>query len=312
FIHPDGSVGGEYASRNTMFYYPAAYEMLYEYCEFAKIIASHQREFISKDNGVGLRQMDSYNLYPVLNNYIFANTAFGQNKSKRKNEIVSKIPYGKNFIKNFDEAGIFIISKGNYYVIISAKKGGVIKIFDKKNKQIHYQTAGYLIKLKKNWISSQSLDKAMYNFKKYNNGSTMLEINTKFYQINQKTLNPVLFLFFRLYSIIFARFSALSYLIKKVLVKVLISKKKEYPIELNRKILIANNRITIDDFIKSGIKCNAFLVDKFTTYHMGSSKYTDLNEEEWRASIYEQDKTKVLNIISTNSKNFIEVLLNED
>jgi len=28
FIHPDGSIGGEYTSRNTQTYYPAAFEML--------------------------------------------------------------------------------------------------------------------------------------------------------------------------------------------------------------------------------------------------------------------------------------------
>ena len=63
FIHPDGSIGGEYESRDTTFFFPAAYEILSKVDENTLLIKNHQIKFIEEGLGVGLRQMDSYNLF---------------------------------------------------------------------------------------------------------------------------------------------------------------------------------------------------------------------------------------------------------
>ena len=54
--------------RDTTFYFPAAFEILSKVDENALLIKNHQIKFIKKGLGVGLRQMDSYNLFPMLNN----------------------------------------------------------------------------------------------------------------------------------------------------------------------------------------------------------------------------------------------------
>ena len=46
------------------------------------LIKNHQIKFIEEGLGVGLRQMDSYNLFPMLNNYIFAHE-FGLKKDTK-------------------------------------------------------------------------------------------------------------------------------------------------------------------------------------------------------------------------------------
>ena len=48
FIHPDGSLGGVYGSRNTRFYYPGGIEFFADKIESASRIASYMRKSISK------------------------------------------------------------------------------------------------------------------------------------------------------------------------------------------------------------------------------------------------------------------------
>ena len=140
FIHPDGSIGGEYASRDTTFYFPAAFEILSKVDENALLIKNHQIKFIKKGLGVGLRQMDSYNLFPMLNNYIFAY----EFESKKDTNLL--MPYETLGLKVFDQAGLITKSTEKYYAIIGAKKGGIIKIWDKRNKRFHFSRAVIFLK----------------------------------------------------------------------------------------------------------------------------------------------------------------------
>ena len=77
FIHPNGTLGGEYGSRNTEFYFPAGFEMLAPACADAASIARFMRPFVAQSVPAGLAMMDRYNLLPMLNNYLFAVTACG-------------------------------------------------------------------------------------------------------------------------------------------------------------------------------------------------------------------------------------------
>ena len=48
FIHPDGTLGGEYSSRNTTFYYPAGLEMLAGTIPAARAIAGFLRRRVGE------------------------------------------------------------------------------------------------------------------------------------------------------------------------------------------------------------------------------------------------------------------------
>ncbi|MCH8150116.1 MAG: CoA transferase, partial [Planctomycetes bacterium] len=72
FVHADGSLGGEYASRNTQTYYPAALEMMADRSEGAKWIAETMRPSVATLAAAGLGSVDAYNYFPLLNNAVFA------------------------------------------------------------------------------------------------------------------------------------------------------------------------------------------------------------------------------------------------
>src|SRR5262249_11581648 len=72
FVHPDGTIGGEYASRNTEFYYPAGLEMMAAVSPASASIAAALRGAVRDREVCGVWSMDDFNLMPMLNNLLFA------------------------------------------------------------------------------------------------------------------------------------------------------------------------------------------------------------------------------------------------
>ena len=73
FVHPNGTLVGEYGSA-TQNSFSAGFEMLGATCADAAAIAAFMRPAVAKATPVGLATMDRYNLLPMLNNYLFADT----------------------------------------------------------------------------------------------------------------------------------------------------------------------------------------------------------------------------------------------
>ena len=72
FIHPNGTLGGEYGSRNTEFYFPACFEILAAAIPDAARIAHFMRPWVTAHTMACLWTMDLYNMFPMLNNYLLA------------------------------------------------------------------------------------------------------------------------------------------------------------------------------------------------------------------------------------------------
>lgn len=272
FIHPDHTIGGEYGSRDTEFYFPAGLEILAGEIQLAAEIAQFMREAVKLQPMVGLSAMDSYNFFPMLNNYIFS----GLNIIK---PIVSDgLPFRKKFEKYFEDAKIYIKSSDYYYSILGVSKGGVLKVFDKRRKELTYSDCGYWGRSKKGKIvSSQSLDINRKATPKDNK----VKLTTKFSKVGQKVFNPFLFIGFRFVTLFLGKFSFWGYLVKRILVKALIYKKGKITCSLLREVEFEEHEIKIIDKIIDLDKAKlVFLTrgDKFTTIHMGSSKYFQRNE----------------------------------
>ena len=277
FIHPDGSLGGEYASRNTMFYYPAAYEMLGNACSDAASIAFFQRGNVEKQKTVGLEQMDAYNLFPVLNNYIFA---YENCTPEKISEPIDPLPIEQTGSWDFEDAGLIAKSNVNYYAVIGGKKGGVIRIWDKKTNKLDWQSSGYVFQRGKKWFSNQAQGLSSYSINEND-----IKIEAPFVAINQKIFTPWMFMIFRMFTLTTGRIPALAYTIKDLLVKVLVRNKKVNKNRLFRSISFTDIMITVKDTLSDEQKKVKHL-DKFSTIHMGSSRYAHMEEEQIRGSQY--------------------------
>ena len=269
FVHPDGSLGGEYTSRNTQTYYPAAFEMLSDKSSAASWIAAEMRPSVSSLAAAGLGTVDIYNLYPLLNNTVFAYLGCLKNTdSAAKPEGPSSEPGNLHF----PNAGLLKVRRQRYDLFIGIHKGGVFKLFDRKNQKLVVSNCGYIGKL--------SNGKTFSN--QWNDPDRMADVSDdaisiegEFYQSARPVMDPYRFLAFRVFSLTLGRFKKAAYWIKGLLVKVLIYEKKSLNIRFSRKIQLLEDGIEVTDFLQGEDNSVVSLEagETFTTIHMGSSRY---------------------------------------
>lgn len=271
FVQPDGSVGGEYASRNTTFYFPAAFEILYSDCEASRALAENQYPAVSEHRTVGLRQMDVQNLFPMLNNYIVAHEA--RHARPTAGQKPGELPWQKPGEWNFPDAGLFVRSTDVYFLIIGASKGGVIKIWDKIENNLIFQSCGYLTTNGGRKFSSQAINNA--TFRAENN---TLAVKAQFVRVNQKVFSPWLFVCFRVFALTLGRSPFIAKTLKNLLVRTLVSKQEKIPLWLDRTVRNTRNSVVIEDKI-SGSERTVSFIPKFSSIHMGSSRYAHVGEE---------------------------------
>ena len=281
FVQPDGSLGGEYASRNTQTYYPAAFEMFALRHPAAAWIAERMRPSVLNGATAGLRSVDAYNYFPFLNNLVFAYIA-GANENCHAVE--PKEPSSAQGLVWFPEAGIARIRRERYDAYIGTTKGGVIKVFDRSSRKLVYSDCGYIGRLHGGRIfSSQYQD----NGRKINIQPERIEIVGAFYEISRPTMRPFRFIGFRLFTLTVGRLASLGAWLKRLLVKFLIYRKKTLKIRLRRVIEFDEMSVSVFDNIsgQDGSHVESLnWVDIFTTIHMGSSRYFINNELIERSS----------------------------
>ena len=283
FIHPNRTLGGEYGSRNTEFYFPAGFEILATELSDAALITSFMRQSVAEQCAVGISAMDAYNFLPMFNNYLFA----AENASKPDADGV--LPWQQEGEWEFPDAGLIVKSTPSYYAVIGASKGGVLKIYDKEGPKLVISDCGFWAHTAKgDIISCQHLQRPAQSRVEraagsYSVNGDMIIITSDFVKVNQKIFNPTLFIGFRLFSLTLGRFKKISYWLKNLLVKVLVSRKKKSPLRLTRRISFEENDVHLEDQIELLQKCRLDTLkagSKFATIHMGSSRYFQAQELE--------------------------------
>ena len=107
-----------------------------------------------------------------------------------KDKIDSHLPFESRLEKKFDEAGIFIKSTQRYYAIINFKKGGTLKIFDKKTGLLDSEDGGLVGTLSNGNLFSTQYHNDLIQFKDNT-------IETGFCRITQESPNPFRFVILR-------------------------------------------------------------------------------------------------------------------
>jgi len=277
FLHPDGTFGGEYGSRNTEIFYPAGFEILRNKIPLARKISDKMRGFIFKNKTISLRSVDKENLIPLVENYLEAYLASGETEPTK--EIL--LPFErKEEDKFFKLSGIYIKSSCNYYAICNTKKGGILKIFDKAEKKIAWNDVGYVGEIKNgNLLTTQisnSKTKIIFN-------DDSIDIATNFMKVSRKVLTPFKLIILRIFGFTICKNIFIGNLFKKNIVKMLITQKSNYPVRLARKVIFQKEKVEIQDVLtkNKGVKFKWLEYGKkFSAIHMGSAKYFQISQLE--------------------------------
>jgi hypothetical protein len=264
FLHPDGSFGGEYASRGTCFAFPAAFEILAPEFEDARALTPHLRAFIKRQKIIGPSDMDRWNLFPMLNNYLFAHDAALKSKAMDK-EVPLFWQWGDD-VKHFEKAGIWLHKKGALLTIISSL-GGTVKQWNCDSGKLLYSDCGYVVFGQRAIYSSQN---ARSDFKIEGEKIT---VKTSFSSLPQTVMSPFKFLLFRGFTLTLGRLPRVAKAVKNILVKVLIKNKKTCDITLQRVIDVSGGLHIQDNISGLASEQDIKAVAHHVPVHMGSARY---------------------------------------
>jgi hypothetical protein len=273
FVHPDGSLGGEYASRNTQTYYPAAFEMWAHRSSVAAWIAEQMRPSVKSGAAAGVVSVDAWNQYPTLNNLVFAHRAVSD--PARRPRAPAEPDPSRRFT-HFAEAGLVVVRRPGFDAVIATHKGGVVKVWDRAARRLAYTDSGWVASSKRGGlIATQSFDAS----RRVSVDAGAVEVDAPAVHVSRPTLEPLTFLAFRIFSLTIGRFPFAARWIKRLLVFALVYRKAKAPLELQRRVEISEDSLRIVDRLRGDPSLSEVRrAPRFATIHMGSSRYFVTNE----------------------------------
>jgi hypothetical protein len=241
------------------------------------------RPAVADLTAVGLDSVDAYNLFPLLNNYVFAWLA------ARESDALAAAPEAPEPAPrlHFPGAGLLKLREPRYELYVGIAKGGVLKLFDRERRRLALSDCGYIGRLRSGaLISTQAPDP---NRRVQISGEEIC-IEGRLTRVTRPVWRPPTFLAFRLFTLTLGRVRGIAGWLKALLVRVLITRSRELPIRFSRRIRLRPDGIDVEDRLwgPGGEQIERLAQqDVFTTIHMGSSRYfvpNQLGTADWSES----------------------------
>lgn len=281
FIHPDLTSGGDYGSRNTEYLIPHGFEFLSKELPNAALISAHIRESLENKVTISPFSLDDRYLCYIGYTYLQAHL------DSSDFSLIDSPQYKKNFVKNFPTAGLWIYCDDNFYLITSYKKGGVSRIFFKKNNNALYDSGLIVIsdgkKFTSNWLS---------NVNQYKISERSIEIKGDLWKLPENVMTPIKNILLRAFQITIGREENINTFMKKKFRDKLITNANKSNIKFLRKIYITDEGICIEDTLENA-KIKKLITGLKVSYtYVPSSRYFQISELDSVPFVY---SGKVLN-----------------
>ncbi len=261
FIHPDGSLGGEYGTRNTEYFAPYGIEYLKKHCPLSNTIIHSILGYLHQEGYLNLNCDERYYLHYLSHSFIKSLLIYSNNPC------TCILPHQKNFEKFFDESKIFIKSTNSYYFIVNLSKGGIFKVMNKNTSQMS-SDCGYRLHLSKNMYVTE-----LPQANDYSISENRIGITCNFLKMNFVQQSTIKLLILRIMS------SLLGFQTIHILKRMMIfSSSKKNDLKLNRVITFEEDNIHIFDHIEIGKRSGILkLSNGLSIRHTASSKFFQLN-----------------------------------
>jgi len=237
FIQPNLIAGGEYTSRNTEYLIPHGFEIFSKINEDALFTASVIRKSLihieSFPNLFDDRYL-TYVGYTWLQAYIDANPELDETVEDNVSNC-----FNTPFKKYYKESGLFIINDEYKHFVVNVKKGGALRLYDKKSEKT-YSDSGILVNSDGRWYTSGWLAEIQEEM-----DEDSVAVSGNMWKVPDKTMTPVQNILLRLFQLTFGRSSLISLWMKERLRDILITKTEPSNIRYNRKILFKKDLIDL-------------------------------------------------------------------
>lgn len=272
--HPDGSFGGVYGSRNTRFVYPAALEQLAADFPAAAALAGFARQSIQARGVPTLATMDDPNLGPMFNSYCRALCCEAATADRASEALPHQS--SERWRKSFAGAGLHIDNDRSHYTIVSTLKGGVVYHFRKDGQAPPSRIdAGVAIELGGRIFTTQAPSRD----NKVEIGADRLIVESKFVATISEQQTPFKMIVLRVLSLTVFRSRALLEIVKRMLVRRLITNKATAGIRNRRTIVFGPEPVITDDLPVSADIRRIPTDRPFRSIHMASSGYWQIRDD---------------------------------
>lgn len=255
FVHPDGSYGGEYTSRNTYNFFPHGFELVGKWLPEALNI--NDRFLQGLANGLGACYSDDRIIGHHTWNYLLAWRDYLPTRPPLK-----PLPQGRFYLP---EGGIVIERRHNTVLYLALNKGGVFKLF-RDHKLIASDTQFSLLVQEESKLKN-AVGHLIGNYN-IELEDDVITISGSLGWAKQKQMNSVNLIGLRLVMLSVGRF--FPNLIRRILQKILITGKKPTSFSFQRRLSWQNDHWQVYDELKAdswvNVKSAAIGVDQTSIY----------------------------------------------
>lgn len=273
-VHPDGSIGGNYGSRNTGQYAPGGLEVLAPTLPTAASIAEFVGRRLACGNVVTPGRCDDDNLPLLCFSYAVAAT-----NAVPRQEAPGLLPCERDdVLRQFDDSRIVVAATQRYFAVTNLSKGGTLRVFDRATSAIAYEDAGYFLSSDAGDWSSQLLGESAAT---WGEESHVAEVNTRFARVKRELLTPAKFLLLRILNLTVFRSVRLGAMVRRMIIARLITGRERGAWRLRRRVTFEGERVVVHDEVTPNATKRvtfASLERSLLPVHMGSAKYFHANE----------------------------------
>ncbi len=277
-VHPDGSIGGSYGSRNTGQYAPGGVELLAARDPMAGAIADFVGERLERGNVVTPVSCDDDNLPLLTWSYAVAATCTQDRPTTRPS-----LPCERDdVLRRFDGSRIVVAGTQRYYAVTNGSKGGVLRVFDRERELLSYEDAGYVVQEGGRDWSTQRLGESVPGA---GDSAAAPVVEARLSAVNRELLTPLKFLVLRILNLTVFRSVRLGALVRRMIIARLITGRDRGRWRLRRRIEFQADRVVVRDELApagesgDGERVQAVSLERtLLPVHMGSAKYFHANE----------------------------------
>lgn len=231
FVHPDGSCGGEYGSRNTYLLFPHGLELCSRWHPVARIIANRYLRGLKRGMRVHLDddRLCGHLCYNHLQAYLDS-----QEEMEEK-----EIPNSIRLNQYFQHARLFVHRERKKHLVVSAAKGGSVSLYIEGT--IVYSDSGLVARLSDGKVVVSHLQDDYEVFV----GEGKIQVGGNFGETTFKLPSPVSQALFHVGMCSVGRWR--SDLVRRILQRMLIVGKKKHPMRFRRTFLIGKEVSLVDE-----------------------------------------------------------------
>jgi hypothetical protein len=271
FIHPDGSYGGEYGSRNTYHFYPHGFEWLAPIEPLAGQIADAflvgmargRRGYLDDDRLV------CHYVYNYLQAYL------DHDPEARSGSLAARPPYERYW----PEARMVVRKTDRYHAVVNLAKGGVIKVFNRDGCLL--SDTGPIGRTRNGQVVVSHLIDPGHRATRRGEGE--YEVEGHLSRRRAALPTPFRHIVLRLFMLTIGRWAANW--VRRVLQRVLITGKRRTAIRFRRRIRFESRFVEIEDevVLPPGVEMDdlTFAADATSIYVANSNAYQASVLQPW-------------------------------